>query len=246
MKTNRWAILCEIISHTPSTNPHENPHSIFISSHSSKSKLPIMSDYYGRIDEETNIYRHYPSFLRLFRYEFDCIMDNMNPVATYRDKLSEYLSSDLSAKLKIKIPLKLIGFNTDEGRDLYRMLTYIPKEKTDFWSWFHKFLIDCSSFHPYPFHCCPLDVTNSAIADKDRLLHMLTHAPEIEKESFDIFFAENGIPNPLDYVAELLMIKPFLEGITHGGASGSKGMEVDEYKDFLRDHVKPKFDAKCE
>lgn len=96
---------------------------------------------YGHKDGD--IYQHFPTFLRLFRYEFDCLLDDTTFVKDYRDQLAKNLSQERINKLESLVPSNRFGFTSEDKRFLYKAMFLIPANNYAFWKWFHCKLIEC-------------------------------------------------------------------------------------------------------
>jgi hypothetical protein len=106
----------------------------------------LASDYYGREDPDTKIYRHYPSFLRLFRYEIESIVKSRSFVAEYYNKLTEYLPDDCLDMFNDVVNINESEFSKQQRLYFFKALCYIADEKYKFWKWFHAELITCKTF----------------------------------------------------------------------------------------------------
>jgi hypothetical protein len=102
----------------------------------------VETSRYGRMGSK-GFYKHYPSFLRLFRYEFDALLGNSEFAAEVKRYIFHYVRPSSGTPLQNLVDSDVFEFSDADKERLFKALRQIGDKKEKFWGWFHQILIWC-------------------------------------------------------------------------------------------------------
>jgi hypothetical protein len=91
----------------------------------------MATNWYGKTDAD-GIYRHYPSFLRLFRYEFDALLEESEFKNEYMAKLETLLTAPLMEKMNQYLVESSSSEDAQE-KIYFKALSYVSDDAIEFW-----------------------------------------------------------------------------------------------------------------
>lgn len=183
-------------------------------------------------------YRHHPSFLRLFRRQYDQLLENEAFKEACHQRYKCFAPPAANEALQ-KIETEKTNAEGDAAASLSyahsRLIRQIGDEHVEFWRWLEEQLLRCAfilNFSDESF--ISSDVMQTADQEQETLLNMLTKLPSTEVSNFKRFFEPSTAPI-LDRVVDVLRVEELMEALHL--------TSVQAYETLIDDHVRPLYEA---
>lgn len=98
---------------------------------------------FGQIGED-GYYNHFPSFLRLFRLEFDALLDDPLFARKLRKYYDTFLPNDRGPRLQKLIQFDQPVYDDSDKEVLFLALRQMSEDNLRFWHWVQKKLRKCT------------------------------------------------------------------------------------------------------